>query len=223
MSWGGGLATAIAEFSSSVSEQLSFVPGDYVYVVVGKAYTFLEPKPSPYHTFTERVKLHVGLSQFDTMVAAMIGGFLAYLVVALREGGDLSNPGPGSPGSPGSPHPPESTDRGRSARRFFVILRRMFSAALVSAVVTVILSRISDTQFPIKVSVNDFWGALTVGFVAFFVGNRLIDRIAGLGADASPGATPPRPGNVPEPPEHNDDSAIPTAAHQAAPHLAQAR
>jgi hypothetical protein len=81
---------------------------------------------------------------------------------------------------------------------------------------------LSDTQFPVKVSVNDFWGALTIGFISYFIGGRIlatiIDRFAppskpdtnasagGPGVDksgtgnpqsnqpASAGAENPRPG-----------------------------
>lgn len=161
------LGGVVADLFAGAQEQLSFVPGDYVFVVAGKAYSAASTTDTYYHTFTDRVKLHVGLSQIDTMIAAMLGGILGYLVIALREGGDFKLLA-------------SETASGRRTRGMVTILRSMISAALVSAVVTVILSRISDTQFPIKVSVNDFWGALTVGFVAFFAGNKLIDRIAGL-------------------------------------------
>jgi hypothetical protein len=38
--------------------------------------------------------------------------------------------------------------------------------------------KLADTQFSIKVSVNDVWGAMTIGFIAFFVGNKLIEQLA---------------------------------------------
>jgi hypothetical protein len=153
-----------------IGEQLSFVPGDYTFVLVGKAHRTPDGKEEDtYHTYTDKVKIHVGLSQIDTMIAAMFGGVIGYLVMALRDTGDLGKLRTQTLGT-------------WTARivRGLVIVKNLLSAALVSAVVTVILSRISDTQFPIKVSVNDFWGALTIGFVAYFVGNKVIDRIVGL-------------------------------------------
>jgi len=158
---------------------LGFLPGDYAFSVVGKAY--LTPKANredAYHTFVQGTKLHVGITQLQSMLAAMIGGLLAYFVVGLREGGELRN------------LKREQTGGTRtSLSKWGVIARSVISAALLSSVVTIILSRLSDTQFPIKVSVADFWGALTVGFIAYFTGNKLIDRIVDLGG--GPKQTPP--------------------------------
>jgi hypothetical protein len=123
----------------------------------------------------------VGITQFSAIVAAMIGGLIAYFVVGLRPDGEFARL-----------KQDQADGKRRPLNRWGVILRNLFSAALLSAVVTVILSRISDTQFPIKVSVSDFWGALVVGFVSYFVGNKLIDRIVGLTKQTS-GASPPPP------------------------------
>jgi hypothetical protein len=161
-----------------VIERLAFVPGNYAFVVVGKAYRNVDgATETTYHTYTDQVKLHVGLTQLDAMLAAMLGGVLGYLVVGLREGGDFSKYA-----FLGGQKRPDGTSAGLFAAflPWLIVGRSLLSAALVSAVVTILLSRISDTQFPIKVSVADFWGALTVGFVAFFVGNKLIDRIVGF-------------------------------------------
>jgi hypothetical protein len=161
-----------------VIDRLAFVPGNYAFVVVGKAYRNVNgAMETTYHTYTDQVKLHVGLTQIDAMLAAMLGGVLGYLVVGLREGGDFSKYT-----FLGGQTKPDGTSAGLFAafKPWLIVGRSLISAALVSAVVTILLSRISDTQFPIKVSVADFWGALTVGFVAFFVGNKLIDRIVGF-------------------------------------------
>jgi hypothetical protein len=184
-----------------VIERLAFVPGNYAFVVVGKAYRNVNgAMETTYHTYTDQVKLHVGLTQIDAMLAAMLGGVLGYLVVGLREGGDFSK----YTFLGGQTRRPDGTSAGLFAvfKPWLIVGRSLISAALVSAVVTILLSRISDTQFPIKVSVADFWGALTVGFVAFFVGNKLIDRIVGLatkpgnggGAAQVPPAAPAAPG-----------------------------
>ena len=95
-------------------------------------------------------------------------GNSGYFVAALRKGGELDQ---------FKVQP--SHDTATRLKRALIVTRSLVSAALVIAVVTVVLSRISDTQFPIKVSVNDFGGALTVGFIAYFVGNNLIDQIVG--------------------------------------------
>jgi hypothetical protein len=48
---------------------------------------------------------------------------------------------------------------------------------LKRAVVTILASHLSETQFPTKVSVNDVWGAGTIGFLAYFVGYKFIDKL----------------------------------------------
>jgi hypothetical protein len=49
-------------------------------------------------------------------------------------------------------------------------------SVLLSAMVTILLSRISETQFLIKVSITDFWGAVAIGFVANYAGAKILDR-----------------------------------------------
>ena len=131
----------------------------------------------------------------------MFGGIIGYLVMALRDTGDLGKLRSQTLGT--------WTAR---AVHGLVIVKNLLSAALVSAVVTVVLSRISDTQFPIKVSVADFWGALTVGFIAYFTGNNLIDRIVGLsnkgGAEANPPSSSTDPSKVPPEPEANPPNTL---------------
>lgn len=192
-------------------EQLSFVPGDYAFVVVGKAHLTKEGKEEAgYHTFTEQVKLHVGLAQLNAVLAAALGGLIGYFVMALRGGEE---------GEFARLKKEQMEGKRHRFSRWGVILRGLVSAALVSAVVTVLLSRISDTQFPIKVSVADFWGALTVGFVAYFSGNKLIDRIVGLASKSggAPGSTPTPAPTTPAPATPAPATPTPAAPAPATP------
>ena len=50
-------------------------------------------------------------------------------------------------------------------------------SALLSAVVTILLSRISESQFLIQVTVTDFWGAIAIGFVANYLGWNVLNKI----------------------------------------------
>jgi hypothetical protein len=192
--------------SSEVIELLSFVPGDYAFVVVGKAHltpTLGGKEESGYHTFTEHIKLHVGLTQLSAVLASAFGGLIGYFVMALRGG---------EKGEFAKLRKEEEEKKRTRLTRLGVILRSMLSAALVSAVVTVLLSRVSDTQFPVKVSVADFWGALTIGFVAFFTGNKVIDGIVGFATKKGPEAPPevtPTPTPQTKPPDTK--SSPPTA------------
>ncbi len=162
----------------------------------------------PAHRFSETKTLHVGLSQLTTLFAAMIGAFIAYWVVALKPGQDWdafitiledAEPVNGRFGTPIS-----------NSRKWLAglsLLRNAFLAAVLGGVVTIVASRLSDTHFPVKVSVNDWWGALTIGFVAYFVGNKFINTLSTLGGNdaesrlGKPPATPTPPAPVPDPPK----------------------
>jgi len=162
----------------------------------------------PAHRFSETKTLHVGLSQLTTLFAAMIGAFIAYWVVALKAGQDwdafiliLEDPEP----TGGRSGPPISNSRKWLAG--LSLLRNAFLAAVLGGVVTIVASRLSDTHFPVKVSVNDWWGALTIGFVAYFIGNKFINTLSTLGGNDSesrlgkPPATPKPPTPVPNSPK----------------------
>lgn len=150
------------KFRDTIQNYFGFVPGDYVFTVVGLIHTAqTKDHPSTIHTYSQATTLRVGLSQLSTAWAAFLGALLAYVVVSLQPGRDFDAWKPNLPG-------------GHKAKLLLVILRNAFGAGLMGAAVTIVASRLSETQFPIKVSVNDFWGALTIGFFAFFLGARFI-------------------------------------------------
>jgi hypothetical protein len=65
----------------------------------------------------------------------------------------------------------------------------------MGVVIAIVASRVSETQLPIKVSISDFWGAVTVGFVAYFVGDRILKKLtdfATAGTQTSDTARPKR-------------------------------
>ena len=71
--------------------------------------------------------------------------------------------------------------RGRSflyegTRRIFQEIGGAFAALLLSTIVTILLSQISDTQFFIRVTVSDLWGAITIGFVADYAGSTILGK-----------------------------------------------
>jgi len=73
---------------------------------------------------------------------------------------------------------------GPPERQAVIIIRRVsieitgaLGAILLSAIITILLARISETQFVIRVTVNDFWGAVAIGFAANYVGARLFSKL----------------------------------------------
>jgi len=186
-----GHAQGTCSSRSQLAEYLGFVPGDYAFTVEGIAYVPGPDKELQAHTYKETTTLHVGISQLSTAIAAFIGAVLAFFVVALQPGRDFDK---WRSEIPTSEH----------AVNLFVLLRNVFSAGLLGATVTIVASRLSDTQFPVKVSVNDFWGSLTIGFIAYFIGSRFILNLANRFAPptptggkpvTSPGQGEPKPGS----------------------------
>jgi len=146
----------------------SFVPGEYAFTVDGKAYLVPDGKKEDnnYHTFTERTALRVSIPQVWAIWAAMLGAVLGYTTTKLRkeQSFGIFN----------------RKEKGQKLLAFINFLfRDIASAMLIGAVVTILSSRLSETQFPIKVSVNDVWGAGTVGFLSYFVGYKVIDKLVG--------------------------------------------
>jgi hypothetical protein len=53
----------------------------------------------------------------------------------------------------------------------------VLGAILLSAIVVILLSRISESQFLIRITVADFWGAVAMGFIANYAGAELLKKI----------------------------------------------
>jgi hypothetical protein len=152
-------------FLSGFGETLNFIPGNYVFTVVGK----LHPAGSSnYHTFSDAISVKISIDQLSTMLFAGFGAILAYMIVALQDNGDIDNI-------------KEAASRKAWIAATLIFGRKVISAFLLGSILAVVSNRLSDTQFPIKVSVNDVWGALTVGFVFYFVGSKIIDKLKTLG------------------------------------------
>ena len=145
---------------------LNFMPGDYLFTIDAKFYLPDAANEMDYHTFTQTTKLGLKIPQHFAMWAAAFGALLAYFVV-------LSGPS-------NKTNPPTNSDETKNdpiQNRIAVWCRDGASAALLGAAMTIIASRLANTEFPIKVSVNDIWGAVTVGFVGYFTGNKIIDKL----------------------------------------------
>jgi hypothetical protein len=62
----------------------------------------------------------------------------------------------------------------------FKIVSDVWGVAILSAAFTIVSSRLSDSPFPIKVSVLDGWGAIMIGFLSYFTGNKFIEALRRL-------------------------------------------
>jgi hypothetical protein len=187
----------------SKADYLGFVPGDYAFTVAGIAHvipTNAGVAPTD-HTFTETTTLKVGLSLLVTAIAAAFGGLLAYFVIFLQPGQDFER------------WKTDGSTLGKAAT-IAVWLRNALSACLLAASVTIVASRLSDTQFPIKVSVNDFWGAMTIGFVSYFGGSKFISNLASRWVTSTQGAKTQAISTGAQPPSTPTASAVPSGLAQ---------
>jgi hypothetical protein len=101
-------------------------------------------------TETSNVMVTVAAAEWVVLSGAMLGGAFAFALI------------------PSSRLYPRSTWKG------------LFSAMMLSAIATILLSRLSETQFVIRVTVNDFWGAVAVGFVVGSTGRAVLERFLQL-------------------------------------------
>lgn len=168
-----------------LKRKIDFAPGSYDYFVSGK-FAICEPDGTcaiPNRSFAQSAMFPVGIDQTLIIAFAIIGGLLAYLVVSVR----------GSDGALGefftliTADDSErkgianvTTKRGQVLILTLKIFRDMIGVAILAAAFTIVTSRLSDSQFPIKISVLDVWGAITVGFLSYFAGNKFIDSLHDL-------------------------------------------
>lgn len=151
---------------SAEARYLFFVPGEYRMLVQAKVGVDGPPQLEGHRYFTvsETATVKMAAPQTVIMLGAMLGGLVSVflfpqsrpksVILAYRHGGF----GPAL----------EST---------FRLLYSVAGACLLSAIVTVMLARLSESQFLVKISVNDFWGAVVVGFIAQYAGVSILDKL----------------------------------------------
>ena len=155
----------IYDVISSEMEFIFFPPGDYKIAVVCKYAVEQSPTPGPYRTTTQSAVIHVAAPQFVILFGAALGGLLAYFLLpqARKKLVEFSTP--------------HQTRTARIVNRILKELAGIAGAVLLSTMITILLSRISETQFLIKVTITDVWGAIAIGFVANYVGAKALDKI----------------------------------------------
>ena len=131
-----------------------FAPGDYS-IHVAALYWLDENDASiqnlNYYNGNAETKIRVTSPQYVIMIGAIIGGLSAYIILLL----------------------PKLLSAKICKLRYFL---DPLSAALFGVIVSVLLSRISESQFFIRVTVNDLWGAMAIGFIANAAGISILDR-----------------------------------------------
>ena len=148
---------------NAFSRFLSFTPSDFQLAAV--VYYSSNPDDGDWHIMTKDVTLPVGAPQWVVLLGAGLGGLCAYLLF-LRTRPALEM---------------------RTARQTLGQTGGALASGLFAVVATILLSRISETQFFLRVTIEDLWGALAVGFVCSYMGRGLLDRLMGAPANVRSG------------------------------------
>jgi hypothetical protein len=131
-------------------DQITFPPGKYTIRVVCSYWTdwnSAQLKSSDYSTATAEIEEIVAAPQWVIILGAIIGGLIAYLLLPNAR-----------------LHPNQIDPSG------------FFTAILLSSIITILLARLSETQFLIRVTINDFWGAIAIGFIASGSGTAILQK-----------------------------------------------
>jgi len=146
-----------------------FPPGDYKIAIVCKYRPInsseLDPKTAAYRTTSQAAIIHVAAPQFVILFGAALGGLLAYFLLPQGRKKLVQTSSE------------EESLVGRIVTRIIKEVAGIAGAVLLSTMITILLSRISETQFLIKVTITDVWGAIAIGFIANYLGAKALDKI----------------------------------------------
>lgn len=153
------ICTILAYDCSDLIRGLSFSPGKYTLTIVGSywdTYEGAKSKSVERHTQATELQEQINASQPVILFGAAIGGIIAFLLLTKVQ-----------------PSAPSGWARVR-------LVPGLLSAVLLSMIVTILLARLSQSQFIISVTVNDFWGAVAVGFVIAASGPAILQKFTSL-------------------------------------------
>jgi len=143
---------------------LFFTPGNYGVTVQAKYYVSKDDSGNSqnYGLTSKSQVIYFNAPQFVILFGAALGGLIGNVVF------------------PKKTALPKKTYKNKFILLSIICWKRFvdtFGVVLLSVIVTILLARISETQFFVKVSINDLWGAIAVGFIANISGKKLLDKI----------------------------------------------
>lgn len=190
------------------SNYMFFIPGEYT----AAANVHVWPLPpqaqdgqvvNPGDSFTKATTTNVEIeaSPWVLISGAVAGGVLAFALQALGSA--------------------QRKRRHRTRRkRISALVLGLASALLLTSVVTILLSRLSTSQFLVNVHVRDIWGAMAIGFVVQWFGFSYLERILPKeGEDETPhqSSAVNKPKNGEQKPTHSQTASAEEGALDAAP------
>jgi hypothetical protein len=149
---------------------LFFVPGNYRLTVTAAYWDNAELRGDP-NIVSETRTVEVSAPESVILFGAAIGGLISFIIL---------------------PQARTRLSAARGLRKGFSAIAGAVGAMLLSAVVTILLARVSESQFLIRVTVSDIWGAIAIGLLANYLGVEVINKIARVpsGEETPPVGTP---------------------------------
>jgi len=141
----------VTRWINDFSHGLSFPPGKYTLTVVGQFWDTPVTNPSSWQTHSKDIQEDITAPQSTIVFGAILGGIFAFLLVW------------------------RDAWKGRLAADTHLAWG-LVSAILLSIIVTILLARLSESQFIVRVTVSDLWGAMAVGFIGAASGPAVLQK-----------------------------------------------
>lgn len=173
--WNGLTRTAPRGYLREYISRLFIPPAAYTTTIVTSYWT---TEQGARQQSTERgsqsniVNINIVAAQTTIIVGSIIGGLFAYFLL------------------PATRFFPVDLSAAKRWQQALLYTRSILVSILFSTIVTIMLSRLTDSQFIIKVTVNDFWGAIAIGFIVSASGNSILRKLAGLVTSSRPQPDP---------------------------------
>ncbi len=184
--WNGHTRTGSSGILSNAAAELFIPPGSYSVTIVADYWLSkedAEQKSTGRQTYSTVLTIPIVASQATVMIGAVIGGLIAYFLL---------------------PNTRFFTTPPRQGKKNSVVVREytqsIVASMLLSIIATILLSRLADTQFIIKVTVNDFWGAIAIGFVVSASGKKIFQSIPGFQHQSAGSSEPQKEALPPDTP-----------------------
>lgn len=149
-------------WSERFKSAVRLVPGDYTVRVVCAYWDNFDDalqQKTNYSTQIAETTLTVIAPPAAILSGAALGGLMAFLLL------------------PSLWLPVSKTFREHGLPwRIFIVCRGLAASSLLSVIVTILLSRVSESQFLVRVSIQDFWGAVAIGFIVGASGTSILQR-----------------------------------------------
>ena len=160
-----GPFTAVKNLLDEVFTELNFIffnPGDYKITVTANYWHHPVPPFDDYRIAVQTKTVRVAAPQSVILFGASLGGLIAYFILPQ-----------------GRRRLTQSSESKNWVWNSLKEIGGILGAMLLSAIVTILLSRVSESQFLIRVSITDFWGAIAIGFISNYLGYEILKRLIG--------------------------------------------